>query len=87
MSRVFLMIAVVTAALAADASAGIRRVWAVNDGEKVERDSHDHPASLRNSAWDGRLVRLTGARNEILAVQVIVEADGARYWRAVGAAA
>ena len=81
MSRVFLMIAVVTAALAAEASAGIRRVWAVNDGEKVERDSHDHPASLRNSAWDGRLVRLTGARNEILAVQVIVEADA----RGIGA--
>ena len=74
-------IALVTAALAADASAGIRRVWAVNDGEKVERDSHDHPASAGNSAWDGRLVRLTGARNEILAVQVIVEADA----RGIGA--
>ena len=86
MSRVFLMIAAMTAALAADASAGIRRVWAVNDGEKVERDSHDHPASLRNSAWDGRLVRLTGARNEILAVQVIVEAD-ARGIGALSAAA
>ena len=81
MSRMFLTIVLVTAALTADASAGIRRVWAVNDGEKVERDSHDHPASLRNSAWDGRLVRLTGARNEILAVQVIVEADA----RGIGA--
>ena len=44
--------------------AGVRRIWAVNDGEKVERDARDHPASLRNSAWDGHVVRLSGARNE-----------------------
>ncbi|MBK5296738.1 MAG: DUF4091 domain-containing protein [Vicinamibacteria bacterium] len=74
-------IALVTAAFAADARAGIRRVWAVNDGEKIERDSRDHPARAGNSAWDGRVVRLTGARNEVLAVQVIVEADA----RGVGA--
>jgi hypothetical protein len=81
MSRMCLTIAFVTATLAADANAGIRRVWAVNDGEKIERDSQDHAASRRNSAWDGRLVRLTGARNEILAVQIIVEADA----RGIGA--
>lgn len=81
MTRMCLTIALLTAAFAADANAGIRRVWAVNDGEKVERDSRDHPASAGNSAWDGRVVRLTGARNEILAVQVIVEADA----RGIGA--
>jgi hypothetical protein len=58
MSRVFLMIAVVTAALAADASAGIRRVWAVNDGEKVERDPVEHPLRAGKSAWDGKVVRI-----------------------------
>lgn len=81
MTRMCLTIALLTAAFAAAANAGIRRVWAVNDGEKVERDSRDHPASAGNSAWDGRVVRLTGARNEILAVQVIVEADA----RGIGA--
>ena len=54
---------------------GVRRVWAVHDGEKVERDAVNHPASERNAVWDGRTVRLFGARNEILAFQVIVEAD------------
>src|SRR6476646_5534081 len=49
--------------LANDASAGVRRVWAVNDGEKVERDARNHPASARNSVWDGRLVHVFGARN------------------------
>jgi hypothetical protein len=75
MTRIYLTIVFVTAVWATDASAGIRRVWAVNDGEKIERDSRDHPASAVNSAWDGRVVRLAGARNEVLAVQVIVDAD------------
>lgn len=57
------------------AEAGIRRVWAVNDGEKVEKDDRNHPAAAHNSAWDGRTVRLFGARNEIVAFQLIVEAD------------
>lgn len=49
-------------------------LWAVNDGEKVERDDRSHPARERNSAWDGQRVRLFGARNEVLAFQVIAQA-------------
>jgi hypothetical protein len=55
--------------------AGVRRVWAVHDGDKIERDAAAHPATARNSVWDGRVVRLFGARNEVLAFQMIVEAD------------
>src|SRR5215210_368473 len=61
--------------LAGSAEAGVRRIWAVNDGEKIERDATKHPASGRNSVWDGRTVHLFGARNEIVAFQVVVEAD------------
>ncbi len=57
------------------AEAGVRRVWAVHDGEKVERDAANHPAATRNAVWEGRDVRLFAARNEIIAFQVIVEAD------------
>ena len=57
------------------AEAGVRRVWAVHDGDKIERDARDHPAGTRNTAWDGRGVRLFAARNEVIAFQVIVEAD------------
>jgi hypothetical protein len=60
---------------AGSANAGARRIWAVNDGEKVERDATSHPARIRNSVWDGRVVHLFGARNEIVAFQVVVEAD------------
>src|SRR5207247_7394482 len=70
-----LPLAIVMSLLAVDADAGVRRIWAVSDGEKVDRDARDHPASTRNSVWDGRVVRVSGARNEVVAFQVIVEAD------------
>ena len=80
---------VATAALASAclcaqrADAGVRRIWAVNDGVKVDRDARDHPARRDNSAWDGRRVRVFAARNEVLAFQMIVEADGAGIDRLV----
>lgn len=55
--------------------AAVRAVWAVNDGEKVDRDARASPLKARNSSWDGKTVTLFAARNEIVAFQVIVEAD------------
>jgi hypothetical protein len=57
-------------------AAGVAALWAVSDGEKVERDDRAHPLKARNAVWDGRTVHLAAARNEIVAFQVIVEADG-----------
>ena len=34
---------------AAQARADVRRVWAVDDGEKVERDARNHPAGEINT--------------------------------------
>ena len=74
--RIRLMTAVMAVLICpAVADAGVRRVWVVDDGEKVERDALNHPAADRNSAWDGHIARTFGARNEIVAFQVIVEAD------------
>src|SRR6476660_7958791 len=61
--------------LATTASASIRHIWAVNDGEKVERDDLSNPNKQTNSAWDGQTIKTFGARNEIIAFQVIIEAD------------
>jgi hypothetical protein len=72
-----LSIIVSTLLLAAGcAEAGVRRVWAVDDGEKVERDAAEHPARERTTVWSGRSITVFGARNEIIAFQVIVQADG-----------
>ena len=57
------------------AHAGVTAVWAVNDGEKIDRDDRNHPAKSANSAWDGKKITIFGARNEIVAFQIVVEAD------------
>jgi hypothetical protein len=55
--------------------AGVGSLWAVHDGEKVAPDELNHACKAKNAAWDGRRVTLFGGRNEIVAFQVIVEAD------------
>jgi hypothetical protein len=62
-------------------SASVASVWAVNDGEKVERDDLNNPNKTANSAWDGQKIKIFGARNEIIAFQLIVEAghDGIKH--------
>jgi len=60
--------------LPVSASASVRHVWAVSDGEKVERDDLNNPNKSSNSAWDGHTIKIFGARNEIIAFQLIVEA-------------
>jgi hypothetical protein len=76
LARRLLLAAFILASVPGGAQAGIRRVWAVNDTEKIAQEDVSNALASANSAWDGRRIRLFGARNEILAVQVIVEADG-----------
>ena len=81
--RTLCVFAACTLLIGASPAAGeVRRVWAVDDGEKVERDARNHPASERNQTWDGRTVRLFGGRNEIIAFQVIEFVPGALQRRA-----
>jgi hypothetical protein len=54
--------------------ASVAHIWAVNDGEKVERDDLGNGNESANSAWDGSKIKIFGARNEIIAFQLIVEA-------------
>jgi len=57
------------------AAAAVRSVWAVNDGEKIARDDLNNPNKSTNSAWDGHKIKIFGARNEIIAFQLIIETD------------
>ncbi len=57
------------------ASAAVSGVWAVGDGEKVYRYEAEHPGRHGNLTWDGKEIHLRGLFNEVLAFQVIVEAD------------
>ena len=57
---------------------GVTGVWAVDESEKVRQDDLDHWAesSSENKVWDGRTIRIEGARNEVIGFQVILEANG-----------
>lgn len=58
---------------------GLARIWAVDDGEKVKREDLNHPlaTSSDNPVWDGVKIALFGARNEIVAFQLILESAAA----------
>ncbi len=64
-----------TFAFSFDCLAGVKTVWAVNDGEKVEKDDLANAYKSSNAAWDGSQIKLFAARNEIVAFQLMVEAD------------
>jgi chitodextrinase len=68
-----------TLALTANSMASIKRIWAVDDTEKVKRNDVNNPlaSSPDNPAWNGREISLFGARNEMIAFQLIIEADAA----------
>ena len=56
-------------------------VWANTGEDKVTQEeirSKSANPTLLNSAWDGRNVRLAGARNEIVAFNLILEAGSSR---------
>ncbi|MCK4856531.1 MAG: hypothetical protein KAT58_01035, partial [candidate division Zixibacteria bacterium] len=59
------------------AQAGVSRIWAVDDGEKVKKTDVNHPlaTSSDNPVWNGSKISLFGAKNEIVAFQLIIEAD------------
>ena len=61
--------------MASHTHASVRSIWAVNDGEKIERDDINNQNKSNNTAWDGHKIKIFGARNEIIAFQLIVEAD------------
>jgi hypothetical protein len=56
---------------------GISRVWAIDDGEKIKQEDISNPLanSPQNTLWDGKTVKLFGAKNEIVAFQLIIQAD------------
>jgi hypothetical protein len=53
----------------------VATVWAIHDGEKIAPGDLQSPFKLENQAWDGHRLRVFGARNEVLAFQIVVEAD------------
>src|SRR6266513_5911066 len=47
-------------------------VWAVGDSDKIGRDDVRSPLQRRNGVWDGHGIHIFGARNEVVAFQIIL---------------
>jgi hypothetical protein len=58
-------------------NAGIKRVWAIDDSEKIKRDDINNPlaSDSNNAVWKNSAINLFGAKNEIIAFQLIIQAD------------
>lgn len=59
------------------ASGNIAQVWANDGGDKVTRDelrAAGDPSGVHNSVWDGTTISLFGARNEVVAFNLVLEA-------------
>ena len=54
----------------------IAKVWANEGGDKVTRDelrATANPSSVFNSVWNGTTISLFGARNEVVAFNLVLE--------------
>ena len=70
----------VTGQLAPLAPGNIARVWANDGGDKVTRDelrATTDPGAVGNSVWDGATISLFGARNEVVAFNLVLEVPSA----------
>ena len=59
-------------------ASNISSVWVNNGGDKVSQDelrATNNPANVLNSVWDGNKVSVFGAKNEVVAFNLILEAS------------
>ena len=64
-----------------EASANIARVWANDGGDKVTRDelrASNNGAGVLNRVWNGQKVTVFGARNEVVAFTLVLEAPNSQ---------
>jgi hypothetical protein len=63
--------------MSCNAPSGIHRVWAIDDSEKIKRDDIENSLASdeNNSVWKNNSVNIFGAKNEIVAFQLIIQAD------------
>jgi hypothetical protein len=58
-------------------STALTAVWANEGGDKVTQDelrATGHGASVVNSVWDGKCIKVFGAQNEVVSFDVVLEA-------------
>jgi len=71
------LILVIISLISCSSPSGIKSLWAIDDGEKIRKDDITNPlsADLENAVWKNNSINLFGAKNEIIAFQLIIQAD------------
>lgn len=77
MMRYFYAVGIIISFMSCNAPSGIRRVWAIDDSEKIKQEDLNNPLAIdqNNKVWKMNTVNIFGARNEIIAFQLIIQAD------------
>jgi hypothetical protein len=75
--RLIVMAGTIFMFVACGKPSGIMRVWAVDDGEKIKQEdiTNTLASDEKNSVWQNNTVNIFGGRNEIVAFQLILQAD------------
>jgi len=75
--RILFFAGIIITFLSCKGSTGIARVWAIDDGEKIKQEDIANPlaSDVKNAVWKNNQVSIFGARNEIVAFQLIIQAD------------
>ena len=57
--------------------AQIKRVWALDDGEKIKKEDITNPLATdkNNAVWKKNSISIFGGKNEIVAFQLMIQAD------------
>jgi hypothetical protein len=77
MTLIILAAALISTILSCSRPAGIQRIWAIDDGEKIKQeDIANHLANdPSNRVWENNTVNIFGGRNEFVAFQLIIQGD------------
>jgi hypothetical protein len=77
MIRYFLAIGLAISLMSCNGPKGIHRVWAIDDGEKIKQEDIENPlaSDSHNAVWKNNRINIFGGKNEIVAFQLIIQAD------------
>jgi len=77
MMKYLYAVGIIISFMSCNAPSGIRRVWAIDDSEKIRHDDINNPLAVdkKNSVWMNNTINIFGGRNEIIAFQLIIQAD------------
>jgi hypothetical protein len=77
MVQVIFLAGIILSLVSCTKPSGISRVWAVDDGEKIKQEDISNPLATDpdNSVWKNNTINIFGGSNEIVAFQLIIQAD------------